>query len=87
MAYLDHQPVPGVAVRCDADRSTRANTENHPDITFASTTVDRVDGRWVLPGSLTVLGRTREVEVPVDDVRLDERAPRRGWTATSSASP
>ncbi|MGH3437805.1 MAG: YceI family protein [Sciscionella sp.] len=40
--------------------------ERHPDIAFASTRLECHGERWVLRGSLSVRGITREISVPVD---------------------
>jgi polyisoprenoid-binding protein YceI len=62
----------GTAARDVTVRSARyLDTEQHPDITFASTRLDQVDGRWVLYGSLTVRGRTRPLPVHIDHLHLD----------------
>jgi polyisoprenoid-binding protein YceI len=59
----------GLAARDVTVRSERyLDTEHHPDITFASTGVEQADQFWVLHGSLTVRGRTRLIEVRVDEV-------------------
>lgn len=47
------------------------DAENHPDIVFASTGLELVDGDWVLRGSLTVRGRTCPVDLRVTRVRED----------------
>jgi polyisoprenoid-binding protein YceI len=73
----------GLSARDVAVRSAQyLDAENHPDITFASTGLDQVDGRWTLYGSLTVRGRTRPIEVRVDEVR--QHGPRLRLRATAS---
>jgi polyisoprenoid-binding protein YceI len=62
----------GTAARDVAVRSAQyLDTEHHPDITFNSTGLDLLDGRWVLRGSLTVRGRTNAVEVLIDEIHPD----------------
>ncbi|WP_232376169.1 YceI family protein [Amycolatopsis aidingensis] len=62
----------GLSARDVTVRSAQyLDTEKHPDITFAADRAERVEGRWVLPGSLTVLGRAREIQVPVEEVRQE----------------
>jgi polyisoprenoid-binding protein YceI len=62
----------GVSGRDFTVRSAQyLDAERHPDIVFASTRLDQVDGRWVLQGMLTVRGHGRPSEVHVDEVRQD----------------
>lgn len=62
----------GTSARDTTIRSTPyLDVENHPDIGFASTALGRVDGHWVLRGSLTVRGRTRPLDLRIDEVRPD----------------
>jgi len=62
----------GVAARDATIRSaTYLDVANHPDIGFASTGLELVEDRWVLHGSLTVRGRTRPVDVHLEDLRPD----------------
>ena len=64
----------GVAARDNTVRSGQfLDTARHPDITFTADSVAR-DGGWVLPGTLTVRGRTEPLTVRIDEVRvLDDR--------------
>ncbi|WP_431909072.1 YceI family protein [Amycolatopsis thermoflava] len=52
------------------DRTVRSGqyleTERHPDITFASTTIERDGAGWVLRGTLTVRGTNGPLDVHVD---------------------
>jgi len=56
------------------DRTVRSGqylaAEEFPDITFASTGLERVDGRWVLRGTLTVRGAEAPLDVHVDAARV-----------------
>lgn len=47
------------------------DAENHPHITFTSTRLSKVDGRWVLHGTLTVRGRGCPVDVLVEQSEVD----------------
>jgi polyisoprenoid-binding protein YceI len=62
----------GVSARDKTVRSGQyLDVENHPDITFSSTRIEQVDGRWALQGSLAVRGRSQPLQVDVEEVRLD----------------
>jgi polyisoprenoid-binding protein YceI len=65
----------GVKPLTDSDREEiRRNleqrvlrTDQHPEITFASTAIDAVDGqRWQVVGDLTIAGTTSTVRIPVE---------------------
>jgi polyisoprenoid-binding protein YceI len=47
-------------------------TAAYPVITFTSTRLDQIDGRWVLAGELSVRGVTRPIQVHIDDVHAAE---------------
>lgn len=51
--------------------ATYLDAERHPNIVFASTGITRVDGDWVLRGSLTVRGATCPLDLRVTRVRED----------------
>lgn len=65
----------GVKPLTDADREEiRRNltqkvlrTDQHPEITLVSTTIDAVNGqRWLVVGELTIAGTTSTVRIPVE---------------------
>ena len=41
------------------------NTEVHPEITFVTTDVKKVDGVFQVTGNMTMLGQTRSIKMPV----------------------
>jgi polyisoprenoid-binding protein YceI len=47
------------------------DTERHPDIAFVADRVVRLDGQWVLRGSLKVRGRACPVDVRVDSAHTE----------------
>lgn len=60
----------GLSMRDETVRSVQyLDAEHHPDITVVSTRLSQMDGRWTMHGSLTVRGRTRPLDVRVDEVR------------------
>ncbi|HEX3789112.1 MAG TPA: YceI family protein [Pseudonocardiaceae bacterium] len=62
----------GNATRDTAVRSARyLDVEQYPDLSFASTALVEVDGRWVLRGLLTVCGRSCPLDVRVDAAQPD----------------
>lgn len=56
------------------DKTVRSRTyldvENHPEIGFASTRLDRDGDDWVLHGTLTVCGRTEPVELRIESASV-----------------
>ncbi|HEX5403868.1 MAG TPA: YceI family protein [Pseudonocardiaceae bacterium] len=46
------------------------DTDRHPDITFASTSLVDVEGRWLLRGTLTVHGSTQPVELAIQETAV-----------------
>ncbi|MPZ86266.1 MAG: YceI family protein [Actinophytocola sp.] len=61
--------------------ATYLDAERHPNIVFASTGIARVDGDWVLRGSLTVRGVTCPLDLRVTQVREDRSGLRLRATA------
>jgi polyisoprenoid-binding protein YceI len=62
----------GNPARDTAVRSTGfLHTERHPDIAFVCDHVERVDGGWVLRGSLKVCGHAQPLDVRVESARTE----------------
>jgi polyisoprenoid-binding protein YceI len=43
------------------------DVENHPEITFTSTSVERDGAEWSITGDLTIKGTTRSVTIPFEE--------------------
>jgi polyisoprenoid-binding protein YceI len=43
------------------------DVENHPEITFTSTSVERDGAEWAITGDLTIKGVTKSVTIPFDE--------------------
>ncbi|MDO4897720.1 MAG: YceI family protein [Rothia sp. (in: high G+C Gram-positive bacteria)] len=49
------------------------NVEQHPTITFSSTTIDEIDeGAFIVTGNLTICGRTRAISIPLELTGINE---------------
>ncbi|KAA9148522.1 YceI family protein [Amycolatopsis acidicola] len=57
------------------DRTVRSaqylKTDEHPDITFASSGLEQADGQWVLRGTLTVRGNSGPLDVHLSSAAED----------------